>query len=68
MAAALLIESDPTLTVHNWLLSQSPSPQDEPYSGNAEELRSQLGKYLAEKKVDQVRQLLPSGDVKALPF
>lgn len=68
MAAALLVGSDPTLTVHNWLLSQSPSPNDIPYSGNAEDLRSKLGKYLAEKKVDQARQLMPSGDVKALPF
>lgn len=68
MAAALLVESDPTLTVHNWLLTQKPSSIDEAYSGNASNLKSELGRYLAEKKVSQACQLLPSGDVKALPF
>lgn len=67
-AASLLVESDPTKTVHDWMRSQNPSPKDPPWSGNAEELRAQLGKYLAEKKVDQARQLLPSTDARIVPF
>ena len=64
-AAGLLVESDPAKTVHQWLLSQRPS-DDIPYSGNAGELRTRLGAYLAEKKVGQMRELLPSADVKLL--
>lgn len=65
-AADLLVESDPTQTVHNWLLTQKPSSKDIPYSGNAEELKTKLGRYLVEKKVDQARQLLPCLDVAQL--
>lgn len=67
-AANLLVESDPTQTVHNWLRSQSPAPDDIPYCGNTTELRIMLGKYLADKKVDQARLLLPCTDQKLVPF
>lgn len=65
-AANLLVESDPTETVYNWLLTQKPSSMDDAYSGNANNLKHDLGKYLAEKKVNQMRELLPSADVKLL--
>lgn len=57
-AAGLLVESDPTRTIHQWLLSQRPS-DNHPYFGNTEELRTKLGLYLVEEKVGQTRELLP---------
>lgn len=65
-AASLLVESDPTIAVHIWLLTQMPSSKDSPYSGNADDLRNKLGKYLADKKVSQARALLPCSDVAQL--
>lgn len=65
-AASLLAENDPTQSVHAWLLTQHASPEDIPYCGNANDLREQLGKYEADKKVNQARALLPCADVNQL--
>lgn len=61
-AANLLVESDPTETVHAWLMTQRPSANDNPYSGNAKNLRDGLGQYLSDKKVAQARALLSCTD------
>jgi hypothetical protein len=60
-AENLLVESDPTETVHHWLLTQRPSANDTPYSGNASTLRTELGRYLADKAISRARLLLPEG-------
>lgn len=62
-AANLLVESDSTKTVHNWLLTQLPTAKnDYPYSGNVAELKRELSNYLGEKAIEKARLLLPCTD------
>ena len=55
-AAALLMENDGLCSVCNWLADHKPMKEDMD-SCSASSLKEALGKHLAERKIDERRQL-----------
>ena len=55
-ASAILMENDGLCSVCNWLADQKPMKEDMD-SVSASSLKGALGKHLAERKIDERRQL-----------